>query len=146
MTAAEVAFMAGRLTPLLHEDIVLLAETREEPVAFLLTLPDHNEALGKLRGRLLSPRMLLALPYLAGMRQPRMVRVMAMGIKPAYRKRGLDAALFAACLKAVLRAGFAAAEMSWILEDNILMQRTGEMFGGTRYKTYRLYEGDVEVR
>ncbi len=68
---------------------------------------------------------------------------MAMGIKPAYRKRGLDAALFGGCLRASLRAGFVAAELSWVLDDNVLMLRVGEMFGGTRYKTYRLYEGAV---
>jgi hypothetical protein len=66
-----------------------------------------------------------------------------MGIKPAYRRRGLDAALFGGCLRASLRAGFVAAELSWVLDDNILMLRVGEMFGGTRYKTYRLYEGAV---
>jgi GNAT superfamily N-acetyltransferase len=143
MTAAEVEFMATRLKPLLDEKLVLLAETAEEPVAFIIALPDLNEALGKLRGRLLSPRLLFALPYLVGLRRPRIVRVMAMGIKPAYRKRGLDAALFGGCLRASLRAGFVAAELSWVLEDNVLMLRVGEMFGGTRYKTYRLYEGVV---
>jgi GNAT superfamily N-acetyltransferase len=144
MTAAEVDFMARRLTPLLTADLVLLAETREEPVAFLLALPDYNEALGLLHGRLLSPRLLLALPYLVGIRRPRMVRVIAMGIKPAYRKRGLDAALFARSVRAALRAGFTAAEISWVLDDNTLMQQIGEMFGATRYKTYRLYEGMIE--
>jgi GNAT superfamily N-acetyltransferase len=143
MTAEEVEFMAGRLMPLLDEKLVFLAETAKEPVAFIITLPDHNEALGRLRGRLMSPRLLLALPYLARIRRPRMVRVMAMGIKPAYRKRGLDATLFARCLREALRAGFEAAELSWVLDDNVLMLRVGEMFGGTRYKTYRLYEGAV---
>jgi hypothetical protein len=143
MTAAEVEFMAERLKPLLDENLVLLAETEEQPVSFIIALPDFNEALGKLRGRLLSPRLLLALPYLVGLRRPRIVRVMAMGIKPEYRKRGLDAALFGGCLRASLRAGFVAAELSWVLDDNILMLRVGEMFGGTRYKTYRLYEGAV---
>ena len=143
MTSAEVDFMAKRLTPLLDEKLIFLAETPTEPVAFIITLPDHNEALGRLRGRLLSPRLLLALPYLAGIRRPRMVRVIAMGIKPAYRRRGLDAALFARCLREAMRAGFDAAELSWVLDDNILMLRVGEMFGGTRYKTYRLFEGAV---
>jgi len=143
MTAAEVEFMADRLKPLLDENLVLLAETEDEPVSFIIALPDFNEALGKLRGSLLSPRLFLTLPYLVGLRRPRIVRVLAMGIKPAYRKRGLDAALFGGCLRASLRAGFVAAELSWVLDDNILMLRVGAMFGGTRYKTYRLYEGAV---
>lgn len=143
MTAGEVDFMAKRLMPVLDPQLVLLAETDEEPVAFIVALPDHNEAIGLLRGRLLSPRLLLALPYLMGVRRPRTVRVIAMGIKPGYRKRGLDAALFAGCLRAALRLGFEAAELSWILDDNVLMRRVGEMFGGSPYKTYRLYEGAV---
>jgi hypothetical protein len=143
MTSAEVEFMAKRLTPLLDEKLVFLAEAPQEPVAFIITLPDHNEALGRLRGRLLSPRLLLALPYLAGIRRPRMVRVIAMGIKSRYRKRGLDAVLFARSIREALGGGFEAAELSWVLDDNILMRRVGEMLGGTRYKTYRLYEGVV---
>jgi GNAT superfamily N-acetyltransferase len=143
MTSAEVEFMAKRLTPLLDEKLVLLAESPREAVAFIITLPDYNEALGRLRGRLLSPRLLLALPYLAGIRRPRMVRVMAMGIKPAYRKRGLDAVLFARSVREASRQGFEAAELSWVLDDNVLMLRVGEMFGGARYKTYRMYEGAV---
>jgi len=143
MTAAEVEFMAKRLLPLLDEKFVFLAETSKEAVAFSLALPDHNETLGRLRGRLLSPRLLLALPYLVGLRQPRIVRVIAMGIKPAYRKRGLDAALFALSVRRALHGGYEAAEISWVLDDNILMLRVGELFGGTRYKTYRLYEAAV---
>jgi GNAT superfamily N-acetyltransferase len=141
MTAGEVEFMARRLTPILDANLVLLAETPDEPAAFIMALPDYNDALGRLRGRLLSPRLLLALPYLTGIRRPRRVRVIAMGIKPAYRKRGLDALLLARLLRTTLRAGFKAAELSWVLDDNVLIQSIGAMFGGTVYKTYRLYEG-----
>jgi hypothetical protein len=143
MTGAEIEFMATRLQPLLHPNLVLLAETPDAPVAFIMALPDYNEALGRLRGRLLSPRLLLALPYLAGLRRPRAVRVMAMGIRAEYRKRGLDALLLGRLLRATLSAGFEAAELSWILDDNVLMQKIGAMFGGEIYKRYRLYEGAV---
>ena len=47
-------------------------------------------------------------------------------------------------MRVALERGFEAAELSWVLEDNVLMLRVGEMFGGTRYKTYRLYEGPVD--
>jgi hypothetical protein len=143
MTAAEVDFMAVRLRPLLDAKLILIAERGEEPIAFIITLPDYNEAFGRLRGRLLSPRLLLALPYLIGLRRPRRVRVMAMGVKSAYRKRGLEAALFAGCLRASLARGHEAAELSWVLDDNVLMLRIGDMWGGNRYKTYCLYEGAV---
>lgn len=143
MTPAEVDFMARRLLPLIDEKLVLLAEVGDETVAFLLAVPDFNEALGHLRGRLLSPRLPLALPYLAGLRRPRTTRVIAMGVRREYRQRGIDAALLAPGLRAMLEGGYERCDLSWILEENVLTRRLGEMFGGTVYKRYALFEGDL---
>jgi GNAT superfamily N-acetyltransferase len=141
MTPAEVDFMARRLLPLVDEKLILVAERGDEAVGFILGVPDFNEALGRLRGRLASPRLALVLPYLAGWRRPRATRVIAMGILKEYRQRGIDAALFAPCLRAMLRDGYERCEISWILEDNVLTRRMGDMFGGTLYKRYALFEG-----
>jgi GNAT superfamily N-acetyltransferase len=143
MTPAEVDFMARRLVPLLDDGLAFLAEIGDEAVAFILGFPDFNEVLGQLRGRLVSPRLLRVLPYLAGIRRPRTVRVIALGIKRAYRQRGIDAALIAACLRGSLRRGYERCEISWILEDNMLTRRIGDMLGGTIYKRYALYDGAV---
>lgn len=143
MTAAEIDFMAHRLVPLLDEKIVLLAEARGETVAFILALPDFNEALRRLRGRLVSPRFGFVLPYLTGWKRPRFTRVVAMGIKHEYRQRGIDAALIGTCLRAMLVAGYTRCEISWVLDDNPLMQSIGEMFSGPAYKRYALYEGAI---
>ena len=143
MTDPEIEFMAKRLIPVLDKEIVLLAEDQGEAVAFIFSLPDFNEALGRLRGRLLSPRLPLVLPYLLGLKRPRFVRVMAMGIKREYRQRGIDAVLIGRCLRVLLDRGFELCEISWILADNLLMRRIGEMFGGSLYKTYALYDGRV---
>jgi hypothetical protein len=141
MTPAEVDFMARRLLPLIDEKLILIAEAGDEAVAFILGVPDFNEALGRLRGRLVSPRLALALPYLARFRRPRATRVIAMGVLKEYRQRGIDAALMAPCLRAMLRDGYERCEISWILEDNALTRRMGDMFGGTLYKRYALFEG-----
>ncbi len=143
MTPAEIEFMARRLLPLIDERIIYLAEAGEETVAFILSLPDFNEALGRLRGRLVSPRLALVLPYLAGIRRPLFTRVVAMGVKRDHRHRGIDAALIGTCLRAMLRAGYQRCEISWVLDDNPLMQSIGEMFSGAPYKRYALYEGSV---
>jgi hypothetical protein len=68
---------------------------------------------------------------------------MAMGITREYRQRGIDAVLIGRCLRVLLDRGFELCEISWILEDNLLMRRIGEMFGGSLYKTYALYDGRV---
>ena len=143
MTTAEIAFMARRLLPVLDEKLVLLAEVRDETVAFILTVPDVNEVLGRLNGRLLSPRLALVLPYLVGLRRPRFVRVVAMGVKREYRQRGIDAALIARSFRAAMTAGYERCEISWVLDDNPLMQSMGAMFGGAPYKRYALYEGPI---
>ena len=145
MTAAEIEFMAKRLLPLLDERLVLLAEIRGEPIGFILGLPDFNEALVRLRGRLWSSRLPLVLPYLTGLRRPRTTRVIGLGIKREYRQRGIDAALIGQCLRAMLRAGYERCEMSWLLEENVLVRRIGEMFGGIAYKRYALYESSTEL-
>jgi GNAT superfamily N-acetyltransferase len=140
ITPAEVDFLAERLKPVLREGLVWLAETATEPVAFLLAVPDYNEAFKYLRGRLLTPRLWRALPYFLGWKEPKMARVITLGVKKPYRGHGLESTMLYEGLKVGFRIGFQGAEASWILEDNLKMRRIMELFGGKPYKTYRLYE------
>ena len=66
-----------------------------------------------------------------------------LGIKEQYRKRGIDAILYLDTLRAARRLGYKGGEISWTLEDNVLVNRAIEMMGGRRYKTYRMYESEV---
>lgn len=143
MTDAELDFMAARLKPLLLEEIALLAEVKGEPVAFMMSLPDYNEALQPLKGKLLTPKIVNFLKYLMGWKRPRFVRVVTLGIKKGYRQRGIDAVMFAQSLRASLEVGFRDCEVSWMLEDNVMILRPIDVFGGKKYKTYRLYEKAV---
>jgi hypothetical protein len=143
MTDAEVDFMAGRLKPLLMEGLIWVAETATEPVGFMLALPDYNFALQPLRGRLFTPSLLGFLPYLLGWKCTPRCRVITLGVKEKYRNRGLEAVMLTEGFRIGLKAGFKDAESSWILEDNTMMCRLLETFGGRVYKTYRLYEREV---
>lgn len=143
MTDGDIDFMAARLKPLLVEDLVLLAEDAREPVAFMMSLPDYNEAMQPLKGKLLTPKIFGFLAYLLGWRKPRMTRLITLGIKKAYRGRGIDAVMFAESLKAMLAAGYRECEVSWILEDNVMVQRPIELFDGKVYKRYRIYEREI---
>ena len=143
MTDGDIDFMAGRLKPLLAEDLVLLAETPQEPVAFMMSLPDYNEAMKPLKGKLLTPKIFGFLAYLLGWKRPRMTRLITLGIKKSYRNRGIDAVMFAESLKAMLAGGYRECEVSWILEDNVMVQRPIELFEGRVYKRYRIYEKAV---
>jgi hypothetical protein len=140
MTDAEINFMAERLKPIVMEGLVWLAEAASEPAGFMLTLPDFNEVFQPLRGRLCTPRLWRALPYLLGRKRPRMIRLIALGVKPKFQGKGLESVMFAESFKVVVKAGFEACEASWILEDNTDVQKLVELFGGKVYKRYRLYE------
>jgi hypothetical protein len=140
MTSAELDFMGERLRPLLVENWALLAEDKGVPVGFMLSLPDYNEALAPLKGRLLTPKIFHFLKYLLGWKMPKWGRVLTLGILKDYRQRGIDAMFFAHSLREGLRSGVKEVEVSWMLEDNLMVLRPIEVFGGSRYKTYRLYE------
>lgn len=140
MTDAEIDFMAARLKPLLLEGLIWLAETQREPVGFMLALPDYNLPMKALRGRLLTPGLLGFVPYLLGRKYPPRCRVITLGVKENYRNRGLEAVMLTEGFKTGIGVGFKEAEASWILEDNVMMCRLMEVFGGKPYKTYRLYE------
>jgi hypothetical protein len=143
MTDAEVDFMAGRLKPLLMEGLIWLAEAGDEPVGFLLALPDYNVALKPLRGRLLTPKLLGFIPYLLGWKYPPRTRVITLGMKEKYRNKGLESAMLIEGLRVGMAAGVTESEASWILEDNVAMCKVLEAIGGVRYKTYRIYEREV---
>ena len=143
MTDAEIDFIAARLKPLLTEGLAFVAVTRQESVGFLLAMPDFNEAFQPLKGRLFSPGLFRALPYFLGWKTPRYLRCLTLGVTAKYRGRGIEAAMLAEALTASLRLGFQRGEASWILEDNIAVQRVINLFGGKVYKTYRVYERAV---
>jgi hypothetical protein len=140
LDAAEIAWRAERLKPLIDPRFALLVEARRgetfEPVAFGLAVPDVNEVLIRLRGRL-TPWAMFRL--VRGLRHVKTIRVLLLGVVSAYRKRGLEAWLIREIQHRGARAGFTRAELSWVLESNTLMNRTIRKAGGRHYKTYRIF-------
>jgi hypothetical protein len=143
MTDAEVDFMAARLKPLLMEGLIWLAEVKEEPVGFMLALPDYNIALQPLKGKLLTPQLLGFLPYLFGWRRLPRTRVLTLGVIDKFRSKGLETAMLIEGLKVGFASGVRESEASWILEDNVMMCRILEAIGGKVYKRYRILEKQV---
>lgn len=143
MTDSEIKFMAKRLKPLLVEGLTQIALKGDEPVGFLLASSDFNEGFKPLNGRLLTPGLFKALPYLLQWKTPEYCRVLTLGVKASYRGRGIEAAMLTYGLRTGFRLGFKKIESSWILEDNTAVQRVIQLFGGKVYKTYRLYEKSV---
>ena len=138
MTEAEFEHMAKALKPVLEPNLVLIAEKDGEPVAFAIGLPDFNKALKHIRSGRLFPFGLFQLLWYK--RKIDMARVITLGIKPGYRRKGLDAMMFLKLFQDGPKHGYVRAECSWILDDNWEMRRGLERMGAVIYKTYRVYE------
>ena len=125
-------------------DLVLVAEVQGEPVAFALTLPDLNQALIHVGGKLTTFGLPIGLGKLLWhARKIDQLRLIILGIKEQYRKRGIDAILYLDTLRTARKLGYKGGEISWTLEDNVLVNRAIEMMGGKQYKTYRVYEAEL---
>lgn len=140
MTAEEASGLASRLRAVLVPDLALIAESNGRPAGFLLCLPDYNPAIRLLRGRV-TPWGLAR--FLWRRRRLEGVRVMALGVIPETRRRGVDALLFRKALAALQRRGHRWVEAGWILEENAVARRAVERWGGKVAKRYRIFEGPV---
>jgi hypothetical protein len=145
-TAEEVAHLADELRPLLRERLVWFAEFRGEPVAFAVCLPNLNEAIRDLSGRLLPfgwARLLWRLKV-SGVAS---ARVPLMGVRRSLNNglfgRVVPFFLVEAMRQEAKALGIRRIEMSWVLEDNARMRHLAEAAAGRAYKTYRVYERDL---
>ena len=145
LSDAEFRYLATRLRKIIQENQVLLAEIDGKPVGFSVTLPDINEAIRPLNGRLTSWGLPLGLVRLMrGMKKITTARMVILDVLAGYRRRGIAEALILRTLdhgKNVLR--YSGAELGWTQEDNVLINRTIESVGGQRYKTYRIYQKGI---
>jgi len=137
MTREEFFLMGKEMKQILKPDFVLIGEAKGRTVGFALGLPDINQALKPAKGNLL-PTGLLKILY--HQRLIKSLRILALGVVEEYRTSGVAAAFYATLFRNAQRLGYADCEMSWILEDNVLMNRSLQVMGAKRYKTYRIYE------
>jgi hypothetical protein len=137
MTREEFFLMGKEMKMILKPDLVLIGEVGSRVVGFALALPDVNQALKSANGRLFPTGLLKILYY---QRLIRNVRVLALGVVEEYRTSGLAAGFYATLVRNARKLGFGDCEMSWILEDNVLMNRSLEAMGAKRYKAYRIYD------
>ncbi|MFW6180371.1 MAG: GNAT family N-acetyltransferase [Spirochaetota bacterium] len=121
-------------------ELVLIAEKDGEPVGWAMTLPNINEALIHLKGRLL-PFGLFR--FLYWMKRIKGLRLWGLGIIPEYRSKGVDAMLYYHTLKEGKRLGFTDGELSWILETNTPVINAAHLVKGTEYKRYRIYRREL---
>ncbi len=145
-TAAEFEAVGKELLSLLPDDFIQFAEVDGKAVAFIALLPNINEAVADLNGRLL-PFGWAKLLWRLKIRFPQTARVPLMGVRQQYQHTRLGPALALLLIQALhqpaLRQGIQRVELSWILEDNQGVRNIIESIGGVVSKRYRMYHKEL---
>jgi GNAT superfamily N-acetyltransferase len=136
----EFDHLAKNLKQILDPEIVCIAEHEGRAIGFSLALPNINQVLIRLDGRLF-PTGLLKLLWLTKVRKSiDQCRLITFGVIPEYRNRGIDMMLYMETARRGLEKGYKWGELSWILESNDLMRHGVEQMGAVVYKRYRIME------
>lgn len=139
-TRHEFDHMARSMKQIVDPTLVAILEVDGRPVGFGLALPDANIATREANGRLF-PFGLIKI--LLALRKIDRARVPILGLLEEYRGRGYDALLYVHLFRNGVAKGYREGELSWILEDNMPMRRGIEKFGGTVYRTYRVFDKPI---
>lgn len=136
LTPNEVRHYVEEIRPVLSEDWAWLAEKDGEVVGAAVTLPDYNQVLKHLDGRLLPFNWIRALYW---KRRISRVRQFALGVKPEFQKSGVAAKLYTVHFEAAEKTGIHLAELGWILETNPINHAL-EGLNGRIVRRFRIYE------
>jgi GNAT superfamily N-acetyltransferase len=141
LTKKEFEHLADELLPLADTDLLIFAEIDDKPVGFSLALPNYNEVLKVMNGRV---NPITIIKALAAKRRISTSRAIIMGVIKEYQGRGIDTILHYMSYKTGIRKNVNRSEFSWVLETNKMMIRVAEMLGARPYKTYRIYEKPIK--
>ena len=139
----QIEHMAKEIRPLMFKEGLWVGEIKGEPVAYIWMIPDLNEAMAGLNGKLLpfGWATLINRLKIKGVKQ---ARIPLMGLRKEWHNTRKGLAIVAQLCETVFEAGrkkgFTHCELSWILEDNAGMIRICEQASAKAYKTYRMYE------
>lgn len=139
-TEDEFDHLAKQLKPVADFDLIAFVEVKGETAGFAIALPDLNQALKPMNGRLFPIGWAKGLWY---GRRINALRVLTLGVLPQYRKTGAAELLYLYLFRTGLRKKMRSGEFSWILEDNLAMRTPMEKIGAQVTKRYRLYDREL---
>jgi len=140
MTKAEFDHTVEELLPLADPELIFIAEKDGHPAGFSLAMPNYNEVLMAMQGRVNPITLIKAL---IAKKRISSARVITMGVIKEYQGKGIDSLFYYYSYKNGLPKGFFRGEFSWVLENNTMMIRVAEMLDAIPYKTYRLYDKEI---
>jgi GNAT superfamily N-acetyltransferase len=137
MTKSDFQRLAGRMRAFVDPDLALFAEAEGKPIGFCVAIPDVNQVLIHLNGRLF-PFNWIRVNHL--IRKIDVASFKLMGLLEEYRHRGIDAILYLEAVKAIFDKGYAWMDGSITSEYNPAINLLANRLGAERYKLYRLYQ------
>jgi hypothetical protein len=143
MTGKEMDELASRYLPLLDPAFIKVVQNdRQEPVAFLIGMPDLSDGIRKSRGYLLPFGIFHILR--AG-KKTKQLNLMLGGIREDHRNHGLDAVMGTRMIESALKAGLRFVDSHLELETNRKVRAEMERMGGKVYKRYRIYQKPIRM-
>jgi len=140
MTDEEIDLMGKELKSIAVPELALFAFMNGKPAGVGISIPDYNQVLIHLNGKLGPIQIAKALVL---RKKITGIRAMVFGFKPEFRRTGLPILLYWETEMAARRLGYQWCELSWNLEDNDLINRFDSEIGGKLYKRYRIYERQI---
>jgi hypothetical protein len=143
---SELEHMADSMKLILKPELALIAEVNGKPAGMLICLPNVNEAISDLDGKLF-PTGLLKLIWRLKVKGLKSGRVLLAGVCKEHHSSVMGlmclGKLFSVLEANALKLGYDYCELSWILEDNKPTQRLLQLGGYKPYKTYRIFEKEL---
>ena len=136
----EFLHIAKDMKEIVDPDLVYIAEVDGNPIGFSMALPNVYQILPYAKGRLFPFGVFKLLWHSKIKNKIDSLRIITMGVEHDYQKRGIDNILHLETYKRGTAKGYNWGEISWVLEDNKLMNRLAELLGAKKYRTYRLYD------
>ncbi|QSH95945.1 hypothetical protein [Treponema phagedenis] len=138
ITKGDVDMIVKQLAPFADPDLIFIARNdKDEPIGFNITIPNYNEILRKMKGRIFPFGFLKFLWYKKRLTS---VRMLVLFVDPAYRSKGVAPAIYLQSHQNAIAKGFIHLEGSQVWEYNQFMAKDIEKFGAKQYITYRIYE------
>jgi len=139
-TEKEMEHMVKMLKQFADPNLVIFAEDKGKPIGFAFGLPNYNEVIIKMNGRLFP---LGFIKFVLNRKKIKGMRAAVFGILKEYRHTGLSYLLYSELEKNAIEKGYEWGELSWQLEDNEPINRFAASVGAKIYKRYRIYEKKI---
>lgn len=137
----EINDIVSALRPFADADLIYIARNEnDEPIAFNITMPDYNQIIKRMNGKMNLSGIIKFLYYKKKIDR---LRFFVLFVIPEYRNKGVTQAMYLKMLRTAIEKGYKEVEGSTIWDYNVPMINDILKVGGELSKTYRVYEIDL---